>query len=88
LTILSSKLQEIGFIKVQGQQLLLNNSLIPAKKVLTLAESSPDLGLVIIIPKSSAHKTQLALLDVIMGKSDINNKRIRYQELLLVVRHV
>ena len=88
MTIFSSKLQEIGFIKVQGQKLLLNNSLISAKTVFTVAENSTVLGLLIIIPGSSAHNTHLTFLDVIMDKSITNNERIRDQKLLLAVCHV
>jgi hypothetical protein len=52
-TILSSKLQEIVFIKVEGQQLL-KHSLISTKTVLNLVENSTEPGQVIIIMVSLA----------------------------------
>jgi len=46
-----------------------------AKTVLTLVENSTELGLVIIIPVLWVYNTNLAFLDVTVGKSFIINKK-------------
>ena len=88
MTILSSKLQEIGFIKVQGQQVTPKQCINISQDSIYFSKNSMEVGLLIIIPGPSAHNTHLAFLDVIMGKSFTNNERIRDQELLLAVCHV
>lgn len=73
MTILNLELQEMGFMKVQGQQIIPKPIIISAKTVLTLVENSTELGLVVIWLVLSVYNTNLAFLDVVVGMSFINN---------------
>ena len=57
----------------KDNKLLLNDSWISAKTVLTLVENSAELGLVIILLVVSVYNTNLAFLDVVVGMSFVNN---------------
>ena len=61
--------------KFKDIKLLLNHLLISAKTVFTLVGNSTELGPVIIQLVSPAYNTNLAFLDVAIGKSCINNTR-------------
>jgi hypothetical protein len=65
----------MGFVKVQGHQITPKPFIISAKIVFTLVENSTVLEPVIIKLVSSACNINIAFLEVIKGKSFINNKK-------------
>jgi hypothetical protein len=87
LTIIVQNCNYVVLLRFKDNKLFLNHSLKTARTLFNLLANSVGLGLVIIKLVLSAYSTNLALLDVTIGKSLYLIKRTQGQELNLVVHH-